>query len=118
MRNSADNLSKMSNKTYSEAVIGQFKSMFRKRTNIPPTNVTKVYLLSQPLPPRSGWRSTAATERPSGAPPERTPKFVAVEILDVPPANQRLRRQHSLLYSANSTSYSQSVSLGTPCVFS
>ena len=30
-----DNLSKMSNKTYSKAVIGQFKTLFRKRTNIP-----------------------------------------------------------------------------------
>ena len=35
MRNLTDNLSKMSNKTYSEAVIGQFKTLFRKRTNIP-----------------------------------------------------------------------------------
>ena len=33
MRNLADNLSKMSNKT--EAVIGQFKTLFRKRKNIP-----------------------------------------------------------------------------------
>ena len=35
MRNLADNLSKMSNKTYCEAVIGQFKTLFRKRINIP-----------------------------------------------------------------------------------
>ena len=28
-------LSKMSNKTYSEAVIGQFKTLFRQRNNIP-----------------------------------------------------------------------------------
>ena len=35
MRNLTDNLSKMSNKTYSEAAIGQFKTLFRKRTNIP-----------------------------------------------------------------------------------
>ena len=35
MRNLANNLSKMSNKTYSEAVIGQFKTLFRKWTNIP-----------------------------------------------------------------------------------
>ena len=34
MRNLADNLSKMSYKTYSEAVIGQFKTLFRKRTHI------------------------------------------------------------------------------------
>ena len=31
VRNLADNLSKMSDKTNSEAVIGQFKSLFRKR---------------------------------------------------------------------------------------
>ena len=35
MRNLADNLSIMSNKTYCEAVIGQFKTLFRKRINIP-----------------------------------------------------------------------------------
>ena len=35
MRNLTDNLSKMSNKTHSEAVIGQFKTLFLKRTNIP-----------------------------------------------------------------------------------
>ena len=35
MRNLTDNLSNMSNKTYSEAVIGQFKTLFRKRTIIP-----------------------------------------------------------------------------------
>ena len=35
MRNLANILSKMSNKTYSEAVIGQFKTLFRKRKNIP-----------------------------------------------------------------------------------
>ena len=34
MRNLTDNLSKMSNKTYSEAAIGQFKTRFRKRTLI------------------------------------------------------------------------------------
>ena len=42
MRNLADNLSKMSDKINSEAVIGQFKSLFRKRTKIPSTNVTNV----------------------------------------------------------------------------
>ena len=35
IRNLTDNLSKMSNKTYSRAVIGQFKTLFRKRKNIP-----------------------------------------------------------------------------------
>ena len=35
MRNLANNLSKMSNKIYSEAVIGQFKTLFCKRTDIP-----------------------------------------------------------------------------------
>ena len=30
-----DNLSEMSNKSYSEAVIGQFKTLFCKRTIIP-----------------------------------------------------------------------------------
>ena len=34
MRNLTDNLSKMSNKTYSKAAIGQFKTLFRKRTHI------------------------------------------------------------------------------------
>ena len=34
-RNLTNNLSKMSNKTYSEAVIGQFKTVFRKRANTP-----------------------------------------------------------------------------------
>ena len=34
MRNLTDNLSKMSNKVYSEALTGQFKTLFRKRTNI------------------------------------------------------------------------------------
>ena len=33
MRNLTNNLSKMSNETYSEATIDQFKTLFRKRTN-------------------------------------------------------------------------------------
>ena len=35
LRNLTYNLSKTSNKTYSKAVIGQFKTLFLKRTNIP-----------------------------------------------------------------------------------
>ena len=41
----------MSDKNNSEAMIGQFKSLFRKRTNIPSTSVTKVNPWSQPPPP-------------------------------------------------------------------
>ena len=35
MRNLTDNLTKTSNKIYSEAVTGQFQTLFRKRTDIP-----------------------------------------------------------------------------------
>ena len=35
-----------------------------------------------------------------------------------PPANQRLRRHYSPIYSACSTNSSQSVSLDTTCVYS
>ena len=34
LRNLTNNLSKMSNKTYSEAAIGQSKTLFRKRTHM------------------------------------------------------------------------------------
>ena len=43
----------MSDKSYSEAVIGQFKTLFRKRTNIPQlsTTVTKAYPWSDRILP-------------------------------------------------------------------
>ena len=55
LRNLTENLSKMSNKTYSKAVIGKFKTLFRKRTNIPQffhPSVTKVYLRAMAMPQR------------------------------------------------------------------
>ena len=83
MRSLADNLSKMSNKINSEAVIGQFKSLFRKRTNIPSTSVKKIYRWSQPLPSPRQCVEVAATERPSGALPDRTPKIMVRRTFDI-----------------------------------
>ena len=76
MKNLANNLSKMSDKNNSKAVIGQFKSLFRKLTNIPSTSVTKVYLWSQPPVRGAGgcghgeveWSATRPHTKDNGPP--------------------------------------------------
>ena len=74
----------MSDKINSEALIGQFKSLYRKRTNIQSTSVAKVYPWSQPpLHPGGGGGGVAATERPSGAPPDRTPEIMVHRTTDL-----------------------------------
>ena len=60
MRNLTDNLSKMRKKAYSEAVIGQFKTLFLKPTNIrqffSSTSVTNLYPWSDRMQPHLAMR--------------------------------------------------------------